>query len=200
MQTLLRIDASIRKTGSYSRATGDYFQAQWTLKHPTGKIIYRDLADSAIPHVHHQLTNAFFDTQQASLEILSLSNLLLDELKQCNTLLITSALYNFSLPSSLKSWFDHIVRVNQTFCYSEDGRYTGLLQDKEAVIITSKGSVYKGTGLEHLDFQDPYLKAILYFMGIKTIASFSVEGTKNPDFLKESLPGVEAEIFNFLHN
>jgi FMN-dependent NADH-azoreductase len=198
MNTLLRIDASIRKEGSYSREMGDFFQSQWQLKYPSGKIIRRDLTEAVIPHINMQLIEAFY-RQQENKNILSLSDTLFDELNMCDTILITSALYNFSLPSSLKSYVDHLVRVNKTFSESPDGRYTGLMQNKQAIVITSKGGKYKGTNYAHLDFQDPYLKTILRFMGIEKVESFSIEGTKDYTYLEEVLPTVKSEILDFLN-
>lgn len=87
MNTLLRIDASIRKEGSYSREIGDFFQAQWQLKYPFGKIIRRDLTEGEIPHINKQLIEAFY-YQQDNESILSLSDKLIDELNVCDTLLI----------------------------------------------------------------------------------------------------------------
>jgi FMN-dependent NADH-azoreductase len=198
MNTLLRIDASIRKEGSYSRDMGDFFQAQWQLKYPSGKIIRRDLTEAAIPHINIQLIEAFY-RQQENENILSLSDKLIDELNVCDTLLITSALYNFSLPSSLKSYVDHLVRVNKTFSESPDGRYTGLMLNKQAIVITSKGGKYKGTNYAHMDFQDPYLRSILRFIGIEKVETFSIEGTKDNGYLKEVIPSVKSGILNFLN-
>jgi FMN-dependent NADH-azoreductase len=198
MNTLLRIDASIRKEGSYSRDIGDFFQSQWQLKNPLGKVIRRDLTEVVIPHINKQLIEAFYRHEKSD-DILSLSDKLIDELSMCDTLLITSALYNFSLPSSLKSYVDHLVRVNRTFSESPDGQYAGLMQNKQAVIITSKGGKYRGTNYAHLDFQDPYLQTILRFIGIERIETFSIEGTKDSRYLENTIPAIKSGILNFLN-
>jgi FMN-dependent NADH-azoreductase len=198
MNTLLRIDASIRKEGSHSRHIGDFFQSQWQLKNPLGKVIRRDLTEVVIPHINKQLIEAFYWHEKSD-DILSLSDRLIDELCMCDTLLITSALYNFSLPSSLKSYVDHLVRVNKTFSESPDGQYTGLIQNKQAVIITSKGGKYRGTNYAHLDFQDPYLQTILRFIGIERIETFSIEGTKDSRYLENTIPTIKSGILNFLN-
>jgi FMN-dependent NADH-azoreductase len=198
MNTLLRIDASIRREGSYSRDIGDFFQSQWQLKNPLGKVIRRDLTEVVIPHINKQLIEAFYRHEKSD-DILSLSDKLIDELSMCDTLLITSALYNFSLPSSLKSYVDHLVRVNRTFSESPDGQYAGLMQNKQAVIITSKGGKYRGTNYAHLDFQDPYLQTILRFIGIERIETFSIEGTKDSRYLENTIPAIKSGILNFLN-
>lgn len=198
MNTLLRIDASIRKEGSYSRDIGDFFQSQWQVKNPLGKVIRRDLTEVVIPHINKQLVEAFYEHEKSN-DILSLSDKLIDELSTCDTLLITSALYNFSLPSSLKSYVDHLVRVNRTFSESPDGQYAGLMQNKQAVIITSKGGKYRGTNYAHLDFQDPYLQTILRFIGFERIETFSIEGTKDSRYMENTIPAIKSGILNFLN-
>jgi FMN-dependent NADH-azoreductase len=198
MNTLLRIDASIRREGSYSRDIGDFFQSQWQIKNPLGKVIRRDLTEVVIPHINKQLVEAFYEHEKSD-DILSLSDKLIDELSTCDTLLITSALYNFALPSSLKSYVDHLVRVNRTFSESPDGQYAGLMQNKQAVIITSKGGKYRGTNYAHLDFQDPYLQTILRFIGIERIETFSIEGTKDSRYLENTIPAIKSGILNFLN-
>lgn len=196
MKTLLRIDASIRKKGSFSRTVGDFFQSQWELKNPGGRIINRDLTEQTVPHLTEALTEAFnLDTRQQ--KILSVSDRIVEEVEACDTLLITSALYNFCLPSTLKCYVDHLVRINKTVSQAADGQYTGLLKNKQAVIITSKGGSYKGTSYEHLDFQDRYLKTILNFIGIQKIEIFSIEGTKNIAHAEEIISTMKSDIVNF---
>lgn len=130
-------------------------------------------------------------------EILSLSNRIVEEVKACDTLLITSALYNFSLPSNLKSYVDHLVRINKTFSQASDGQYSGLIKNRQAVIITSKGGSYKGTNYEHLDFQDRYLKTILNFIGIQKTEIFSIEGTKDVRHAENNISTIKSDILNF---
>jgi FMN-dependent NADH-azoreductase len=198
METLLRIDASIRKQGSFSRTAGDFFQSQWSLQNPNGKIIHRDLADENIPHITQQMTEAFY-SQGGPPEILSLSDEIVEEVKVCNTLLITSALYNYAVPSNLKSYLDHLVRINKTFSPSADGGYSGLLHGKHAIVITSKGGVYKGTNSERLDHQDPYLKTILNFIGIQDIEMFSIEGTKDTKYAENMILTIKSKITAFFN-
>jgi FMN-dependent NADH-azoreductase len=197
MKTLLRIDASIRKKGSFSRTVGDFFQSQWELKNPGGRIINRDLAEQTVPHLTEPLTEAF-NLNKRQQKMLSVSDRIVEEAEACDTLLITSALYNFCLPSTLKCYVDHLVRINKTVSQAADGQHTGLLKNKQAVIITSKGDFYKGTNYEHLDFQDRYLKTILNFIGIQKTEIFSIEGTKNVGHSENIISRVKSEIIDFL--
>jgi FMN-dependent NADH-azoreductase len=193
MKTLLRIDVSVRKNESISRSTGDYFQSRWREAYPDSKIIYRDLTDEPIPHLSQKLTEAFYD-EENNRDVLSLSDKLISELDECDTLLISSPVYNFSLPSALKAYFDHVVRINKTFKNNETGGFTGLLKNKQAIVITSKGGVYKGTSLAPFDFLEPYVNTILRFIGIHEIRTFSIEGTRYADHAEKAIAAVKLDI------
>jgi FMN-dependent NADH-azoreductase len=84
-------------------------------------------------------------------------------------------MYNFSIPSSLKAWIDQVVRIGKTFSYGPNGRQS-LLGKKKVVIITSRGGAYeKGTAMEAFDFQEPYLRHILGFIGLTDVKFIHAE-------------------------
>ncbi|MCF6255168.1 MAG: NAD(P)H-dependent oxidoreductase [Gammaproteobacteria bacterium] len=177
MKTLLRIDSSIRLTNSHTRELTNYFEEAWLRKNPDGNVIRRCLMKNPVPH----LTQEVFDTFQNSDESLnadSLSDALVDEIKRADYLLIGSPLYNLGLPSSLKAYFDHIVRSGITFEIENDV-YKGLLGEKRAILITARASY--SSPENHDDFQKGYLEQILAFIGIKHIETVSVEGVEDTD-------------------
>ena len=130
MKTLLRIDASVRINGSNTCALTDYFQARWQKANPEGDVIRRCLASDPIPHLSNEMIEAF---QQASgpSQRTSLSDTLIDELRRADHVLVGSPLYNLTLPSTLKAYFDHVVRSGATFEVRR-GNYRGLLNGRSA--------------------------------------------------------------------
>ncbi len=112
MKRLLRIDSSLRTEQSYSRRLGDYFIQHWKIKHPDGSIIERDVTLWPIPHITQQTVNAFF-SENPDTESICLSNELIDELYQCDDILITCPMYNYGIPSSLKAYFDSVIRTKK---------------------------------------------------------------------------------------
>lgn len=204
MTTLLRIDTSSRIIQSHSRQLADYAEAQWRKRYPEGRVIYRDLVKTQIPHIHNDTIAGFYTPEEAMTRTLkqatALSDELIAELQSCDALLISSPLYNLSVPSNLKAWIDQVVRVGQTFAVNEDGSYRGLLNSKKAYLALVKGGIYKGTPMEAHDYQTPYLKAILHHMGIETEATFSLEGSSNPEYLKKYLPEMLQEIKRSFNN
>ncbi len=83
--------------------------------------------------------------------------------------LISSPMWNFSIPYPLKHYIDIIFQPKYLFRYTEKGA-EGLLKDKKMIVITSRGGDYNENSPAHTyDFQEPYLRAVFGFTGIKDI-------------------------------
>jgi FMN-dependent NADH-azoreductase len=178
MKTLLRIDASIRRQGSFSRTLGDAFVNEWKHRHPHGEVVRRDIGQEPLPHLSDEVANAFFAGSR-DLQVLALSNNLCDELKQASEILITCPMYNFGIPSTLKTWFDLVVRSNETF--RRDGyQYEGLLHNKTVYIIMAMGD--GRTGLRTTENFEYYLTDTLAFMGMHDVRIVTVGGTATRSF------------------
>jgi FMN-dependent NADH-azoreductase len=180
MPSLLRIDASSRLSGSHSRALADAFEAAWSARFPGGMVVKRDLATKPIAHIQ-EATIAGFYTPPASLDemlkrAVALSDELIDELNAADTVLIATPMYNFSVPSALKSWIDQVVRINRTFSY--DGKkFTGLVEAKRVVVVAAFGAEGYGGALASADFVTPYLKFLFAFLGVSDVTVIPVEST-----------------------
>jgi FMN-dependent NADH-azoreductase len=84
-------------------------------------------------------------------------------------------MYNFSISSSLKAWIDQIVRIGKTLGYGPEGP-RGLLEAKQVIVITARGGGYeKGTLTETFDFQAPYLRHVLGFIGLTNVTFIHAE-------------------------
>ncbi len=100
-----------------------------------------------------------------------------------DVLVLAAPMYNFAIPSSLKSWFDHVLRAGLTFRYAEQGP-EGLLQGKRAFVLTARGGIYAGGGLDH---QEPYLRQVLGFVGIHDVTFIHAEGMNmGPEFREKA--------------
>jgi FMN-dependent NADH-azoreductase len=97
-----------------------------------------------------------------------LSDELIAELCDVDTLVIGAPMYNFSVSTLLRSWFDHVLRPGQTFSYSEAGP-KGLLAGKKVIVIESRGGLYSEGPAAAFDFQEPYLRHLLGFVGITDV-------------------------------
>lgn len=172
MNTLLRIDSSLRTENSYSRTLGDYFIQQWKLTNPNGNIMERDLNQQLIPHITQKTIDAFF-SENPDKKSIHLSDELIDELYQSDEILITCPMYNYGIPSSLKAYFDTVIRTKKTF--TGNTSLKGLLENKKAYIISSMGGITLDP--HHRNPLENHLTFLLNHVGITDICYFPLNGT-----------------------
>jgi FMN-dependent NADH-azoreductase len=91
-------------------------------------------------------------------------------------------MHNFTVSASLKAWIDQVVRTDRTFKITEAG-VEPLLKGKKAVIVTSRGGFIAGTAY---DFQEPYLRTILGFIGITDVTFVHAEGVNEGEKQRET--------------
>jgi len=85
-------------------------------------------------------------------------------------------MYNFSIPSTLKAWIDHVARAGRTFRYSEQGP-EGLLKGKKVFVFVSRGGLYGADSpAAAMNFQEPYLRTVLGFLGLTDVTFVAAEG------------------------
>ncbi|MCM2972494.1 FMN-dependent NADH-azoreductase [Larsenimonas suaedae] len=176
MPRLLVLKSSILATYSQSTQLADYTIEQWRARHGDDSVTVRDLAESPVPMLDNELIGAIrpSDAPMSARqeEVHELSNALIDELKAHDTIVITAPMYNFSIPTQLKAYFDLIARAGVTFRYTENGP-EGLLENKQALVITTRGGIHKGTAE---DMVAPYVATFLGFIGITDVETVYAEG------------------------
>ncbi|MFJ3466553.1 FMN-dependent NADH-azoreductase [Pseudomonas sp. NPDC090201] len=188
MSRVLVIESSARQQDSVSRQLTQQFISQWRAAHPADEITVRDLAVKQVPHLDSELLGGWMKPQdqrsaveQAALER---SNELTDELVAADVVVLAAPMYNFAIPSTLKSWFDHVLRAGVTFKYGDTGPQ-GLLTGKRAYVLTARGGIYAGSSLDH---QEPYLRQVLGFVGIHDVTFIHAEGLNmGGDFSQKGL-------------
>ncbi|MGP3971764.1 FMN-dependent NADH-azoreductase [Streptomyces sp. 6N223] len=161
MATLLHIDSSINGDKSVSRAVTQTFRQAWVDQHPEGKVVYRDLAADPVPHLTGEAyALQFVPAEQRTEEqraVYALRDELASELESADAVLIGAPLYNYSVPSGLKAWLDHVIIMGRTA-----GRGDTTLQGKPVTVVTSRGGSYApGTPMAGNDFNHPYLTWLL---------------------------------------
>jgi FMN-dependent NADH-azoreductase len=193
MATLLHIDSSINGDKSVSRAVTQTFRQAWVDQHPDGRVIYRDLANDPLPHLsgeayHLQFVPAEQRTEEQRAAY-ALREELTAELESADAVVIGAPLYNYSIPSGLKAWIDHVIVTGRT-ARRGDGT---TIQGKPVTVVTSRGGSYApGTPMEGNDFLHPYFRWL--FEGVlQTDVSFIV-----PELtLAPITPGMEQLIEKF---
>jgi FMN-dependent NADH-azoreductase len=180
MAKLLALDSS-PLASSVSRELTREFIRNWQLAHPSGEVIYRDLAANPPKSVDQGWIFAAFTPAEAlqpeQKAALTFSNECIDELQRADEYVFGVAMHNFSIPSVLKLWIDQVVRSGHTFSYGADGP-KGLLAGKKATLLVATGGVYDpGTPYAGMNFIDPYLRAVLGFLGITDVTFVTAGGT-----------------------
>ena len=150
--TILHIDASINGENSASRAISRSIVDQLTIESGGGEVHYRDLAANPLSHL---TLDAFADTAA------------LDEFLGADIIVIGAPMYNFTLPTQLKSWIDRIVVAGKTFRYTETGP-AGLVPEKRVIIALARGGFYnQGSPAAAFEHLETYLRTVFGFLGIE---------------------------------
>ena len=183
MKSLLFLTSSLSGADSKSAQVGREFIAAWQRNHGQARVIERDLGTGAIPHLTGEhleaLTTAPDRRSNRHRWLVKASDELIGEVETADVLVIAVPMYNFSIPSTLKAWIDHITRAGRTFRYTSEGRPEGLLKNKKVYVIAARGGIFSGdSALKALDFQEPYLRTILGFNGLTDVTFLYVEGQK----------------------
>ena len=180
--SILHIDSSARLTDSNTRIIGQYL-----VNALDTSIVHRDLAVHPLPAISAEDlmgVHGSSDAQRPSLQThLALSDQLLQELRDADTLIIGAPMYNFGIAASLKQWIDAICRAGVSFKYSSQGP-VGLMNIKRAFIITASGGTPIGSDM---DFVSGYLAQICSFIGVEEILHIDASGSKgSPEQIIES--------------
>jgi FMN-dependent NADH-azoreductase len=170
MASLLHIDSSPMGAASITRHLSSMFVENWKKANPGGTVVSRDLTTSGLVLVTAERVGAAYTPEESRTEeqkaLLALSDELLAELEAADELVVGVPMHNFGIPSVMNLWLDQIVRVGKTFVYV-DGTPKGLLAGKKATFLVASGGGYgPGSGLEAMNFVEPYLKTVFGFMGI----------------------------------
>ncbi len=183
MKKLLVIESSPRIQDSYSRKVTLEVIKQLQAKHGELQSKTRDLAKSTLPHVTEALIGSYYTAPEqrspSQKDIVQLSDSLVDEVLEADFIVIGSPMWNFNVPSVLKAWIDHIVRAGRTFAFGPDG-LKGLVQNKKVYLVLASGSVFSDGPFKSYDFQEPYLRAVLGFIGMTDVTAIKVEGLNDP--------------------
>lgn len=189
---ILRIDASARHEDSNSRKVADYLVEQLG----AASVTQRDLANHNFPTVTGDSVMAVYSGSDdpAFAEHLALSEELTGEVLAADTLVISSPIYNFSVPSYLKQWIDFVCRAGITFRYGENGP-EGLSGIRTAYIVTASGGVPVGSPV---DFASRYLEQVCRFIGVEDVHHIDAGGSKrDPEAV---VSGAKTQIDNLLQD
>jgi FMN-dependent NADH-azoreductase len=184
MNKVLIINASVRNERSHSRKLTQLFEENWKKKNPNDIFTHREVGLQEIPPINEKwIASAFVKPEDRTEENqlgVALSDKLIKEFKEHNIYVIGTPMYNWSIPSGLKSYIDQLMRINETWKFRSgepDSDYVGLLKNKKMFILSSRGDTGYGENEknEHMNFQTTYLKFVFGIMGIEDVSVISLD-------------------------
>ena len=196
MSNILVLNSSVSGEASVSRLLVADAVTELTQRDPSAKLVFRDLAANPLPHLTPETVAGVRSQATTPAEQLAraLSDELIAELRAADTIVIGAPMYNFSIPTTLRSWFDHVLRAGETFSYSEAGP-KGLLSGKKVIVVEARGGLYSEGPAQATDFQEPYLRQLLGFIGLTDVTFIRAEKIGyGPEARDAALAGSLAEL------
>lgn len=182
MSKLLLVTSSLAGPDSKSALIAAEFVAAWRKAHPDTVVVERDLTPASMPHLDAEMLGALMTPAEqrapAQRDAVAFADRLIEEVEAAGTVVLAVPMYNFTIPSTFKAWIDHLARAGRTFRYGAAGPQ-GMLGGRKVFVVTGRGGVYSGQSpARSLDFQEPYLRTILRFLGLDDVTFIHVEGLK----------------------
>lgn len=196
MSTVLVLNSSANGEASVSRQLVQEAVARLRDQDPRLRVVTRDLDADPVPHLTQQAAAGVRGepANAAQAAARALSDALIAELEAADTIVIGAPMYNFGIASTLKAWFDHVLRAGRTFRYSEAGP-EGLVKGKRAIVVEARGGLYSEGPAQAIDFQEPYLRHLLGFIGIGDVTFVRAERLGfGPEARDQAIAGAQAAL------
>ncbi len=176
MNTALIVTSSANGEASVSSSLAATLIDRLREAESTARIVLRDVGADPVPHLTAATVAAIKGRPESDVALAAraLSDALVAELAAADVLVIASPMYNFGMSSTLKAWFDHVLRAGITFRYGENGP-EGLMTGKKAVVIESRGGFYSDGPGAAMDGQEAHIRTLLGFIGITDVTFVRAE-------------------------
>ena len=178
MRNVLFVSSSLMGENSKSRQVGAEIVSR--VAGPRAKVVERHLTPDNIPHLTLETLGALGAAADqrtpAQTAAVQFADGIIEEVEAADVIVIGAPMYNFSVSSTLKAWFDHVARAGRTFKYTANGP-EGLLKGKKIYVVASRGGYYTGESPARvMDFQEPYIRGFWSFLGVTDMNFVYVEG------------------------
>ncbi len=185
MNRILHIAASPRGTDSYSQTLASVALETLTELQPHCQVTHLALSEHTLPQLDRTfieakacwMANRAMDERQAA--VWETIEALVADFQAADAWLFSVPMWGLGLPYPLKHYLDALIQPGLTFHYDPYGGHLGLLTDRPAGLILTRGDRYRASpNKAALDFQGPHLEALLRFIGIETLRTVIMEPTE----------------------
>ncbi|WP_201979878.1 FMN-dependent NADH-azoreductase [Hymenobacter rubidus] len=187
---ILQIISSARGAESFSTRLGQGIIDKLLAAQPGSSVVVRNVATQPFPHLEEVHLQAYFTPAEGrspeQQEAVRHSDEAIAQVMAADAVVIGVPFYNFSIPSALKSWLDHLTRAGITFRYTPTGP-EGLLKGKKVYLAVASGGIYSEGPMQPYDFATPYLRWMLGFLGLTDVTVARAEGVKIPELQDAAL-------------
>jgi FMN-dependent NADH-azoreductase len=192
MTTILQILVSPRPQ-AFSRQVAGNVVAHIIRRYPNARVISRDLAAEPPPHPDRALYDAILSATPDDDPRFALSEAYIRELEVVDFVVIGTPVNNFTVPSTLKAWIDHIVRIRRTFRSTPQGKM-GMLRDRPLIIVSAHGG-YVTIPPTQPDFLTDYVRTVFETIGISSVEFLRLEGMScGPEAVARALDSAQSWI------
>jgi FMN-dependent NADH-azoreductase len=177
MTNVLVLTSSALGAASVSNQLVEEAVGRLAAREPKLTIVRRDVGRTPVPHLDADAATAIRGGAPANVaqeQARALSDALVAEIAAADVIVIGAPMYNFGIPSTLKAWFDYVLRAGVTFRYTETGP-EGLMTGKRAIVVESRGGFYSSGPAQPMDSQEPHLRTLLGFIGITDVTFVRAE-------------------------
>ncbi len=174
MKRLLHLIATPRGQESSTLAVSNVFLGNFKKRFPECLIDELNVAIEPLPPLSVKVVNgkyALLGGKDLSGELKTAWEEILRHIERflsADAYLISTPMWNFSIPYTLKHYIDIIVQPKYLFRYTGKG-VEGLAKGKKMLVVISRGGDYSQEMMRKFDFQEPYLRAVFGFVGIADI-------------------------------
>lgn len=187
MSTVLHIQASPMGDLSFSSRLAKAFFNAYGLAHREDRVVTLDLWKDTLPDFDfvaasgkYKIIRGMPHSEEEALAWKKVLELI-GQFKGADKVVLSTGMWNFSIPYRLKQYLDIIVQPGHTFGFDAKKGYFGLVTGKPALLLLASGGEYpEGTPGAAFDFQKPYLEMIFRFMGFADVRTVRSEGTLGP--------------------
>lgn len=187
MSYLLHVEVSPLGENSISSSISQDFISAWSATHPKSQVVLRDITGNTVPHLDIEAIYAGYTPEEARSPSMAAKynyrKELIKEITEAEEIVISAPMWNWSIPSALKAYFDQII-MSGTLDASAN---KGLTGKKITFILAHGGSYAKGAPKESWDFETGYLKLVANALGATDVEIIAAEFT-----LAGVAPGMES--------
>lgn len=183
---ILHIVCSPREA-SQSRLVADALVGTYIETHAGARVDELNLWDLALPEMREDVLNAKYailgrrEHTPAQAAAWATVQAEVARLLAYDVFLISTPMWNWSLPYRLKHYIDVVTQPGLTFKWTPERGYEGLVLGRRAVVVYASSFDYgHGSPLARLDHQKSYLEDWLRIIGVDDIRTIAF-GPTHPD-------------------